>query len=209
MVRRIEELTGDFDKAATRWASTVRYAATTAERLPGGSSQAAIADVIADIAAMAREDRAQRCSIVVDVTACGAPFLHLLRSRSVRAAPVMAADAAGPRADKRMWHVPMREMLSMMLDLMAAKRVEVGDLEHAQTLVAQLEAYRTKTPPRDALADWRPVAHVDLACAMMLGLWWGERMLRSIVHQPPMPKLPIEIRPPTFDEAVKMLRRTN
>lgn len=208
LVRRIEELTGDFDKKATRWETDTRYAVTTAERVPGGSSQATVADAISDVAAMAREDRAKRVSIVADITACGAPFLKLLRERGVRAAPVMVGDASGARAANRQWQLPVREMLSLALGLMAEQRIEVAaDLEHAATLAGQLEAFRTRPPPRDALSDWRPAPHVDLASALMLALWWSERMLRSIVHQPPAPRLPVEIRPPTFDEAIKSLRR--
>ncbi len=37
----------------------------------------------------------------------------------------------------------------------------------------------------------------------MLGCWWGERMLRSIVQQPPPPRIPVESpRSLTFDAAL-------
>jgi hypothetical protein len=207
LVRRIETLTGEFDKAANRWASEVRYAVTTAERVAVSSSDTVVADTIADLAAVAREARAERCSIVVDISEPGATFLKTLRERNVRAAPVVISDSLHVRADGRVWHLPSRELIAVALKLLAEKRIEVADLEHAETLAQQLEAFRTKAPPRDALSDWRPAAQVDLAQALMVACWWSERMLRPIIRQPLPPRLPIEVKGVTFDQAVKMLRR--
>jgi hypothetical protein len=70
-----------------------------------------------------------------------------------------------------------------------------------------LEAFRTKAPPRDALSDWRPAPHVNLAQALMLGARRAERMLRSIVRQPPAQRLSIEPpRQPTFNELLRLAR---
>jgi hypothetical protein len=207
LARRIETLTGEFDKDAKRWASEVRYAVTTAERVTGGSSPTLLADTIADLAAVAHQAPAERCSVVVDITASGEPFIKLLRERKVRAAPVMVADAAKAQADGRVWRLPSRELIAVALRLLAEKRIEVADLDQAETLAQQLEAFRTKAPPKDALSNWRPSAHVDLAQALMVACWWSERMLRPIIHQPPSPRLPIEVKGVTFDEAIKEIER--
>jgi hypothetical protein len=98
----------------------------------------------------------------------------------------------------------MRELLAVTLGLLAEQRIELAELEHAATLASQLEAFRTKAPPKDALSDWRPAAHVDLAQALRLGAWWSERILRSIVKHPPAPRIPVEPpRQPTFAELLK------
>jgi hypothetical protein len=58
--------------------------------------------------------------------------------------------------------------------------------------------------PRDTLADWRRERYTDLAQA----LWWGERMLRSIVKQPPGPRVAISpVQGLTFNRALKLAGR--
>jgi hypothetical protein len=57
---------------------------------------------------------------------------------------------------------------------------------------------------RDSLADWHPTPQTDLAQALMIGFWWSSRMLRTIVEQPPRPRVKIEPpRPATFDQAIR------
>ncbi|MGE0853309.1 MAG: hypothetical protein AB7O44_27480 [Hyphomicrobiaceae bacterium] len=198
LLSRVETLTERHE--AGRWLTEVRYEVPALERLSGGSSHATIADTIADLAQLAREHGAERVSCLADITACGLPFVKLLRERKVRAAAIMVGDAHKVRPDARTWHIPMRELLTVTLGLLADQRLEVADLPHAGKLAEQLATFRTKPLPKDALSDWRPVPHTDLAQALMLAAWWAERMLRSIVKQPPAPRVAIEIRPPTFDE---------
>jgi len=158
-----------------RWASAVRYEVPELLRLSGGSSQATIADAIAELVGEAHAERADRVSTVVSISvASGLPFVQTLSrfavngKRAIRAAAVMVGDAVKPRADDRLWQVPARELLAITLGLLAESRIEVAELEHAATLGSQLEAFRTRPAPRDALADWRPAPHTDLTQAMML-----------------------------------------
>jgi hypothetical protein len=46
-----------------------------------------------------------------------------------------------------------------------------------------------RLPRGNALADWRPAVQADLVGALMVGAWWAERMLRTIVKQPPRPRV--------------------
>jgi hypothetical protein len=45
-----------------------------------------------------------------------------------------------------MWQVPARELLAIMLGLLAEQRLEVASLEHAATLGSQLERSGTGQP---------------------------------------------------------------
>lgn len=207
LVSRVETLTDEFDKRTGKWGTSVAYQVPAIERVPGGSTNDLIADAIADMNGLARDNRADRISIVADISACGAPFMRSFRSHKIQAAPVMVGDAGVARVSGRHWSIPMRELLSVTLGLLAAQKIEVADVEHAATLSNQLDAFRTKPMPRDALSDWRLVPDVDLAGALMTAVWWGERMLRTLVKQPPPKREPIVIRQPTFNEAMEANER--
>ena len=203
VVQRVEEVLGEFDPKTLLWRTDLRYEVPAIERLSGGSSQAAAADAIAGLVELGRDNKADRVKVVADISQVGMPFRRLLKEREVRAACVMISDAAKMRSDKRFWQVPQRELISVALELMADNKVEVADLPEAEALGQQLGAFSTKAPPRDALADWRPAPQTDLAQALMLGLWWSERMMRSIVDQPPPPRTVPKVRALTFDDALE------
>ena len=116
----------------------------------------------------------------------------MIQREGIQPAAVVVDDAVKPRADDRPWQVPARELLAITLGSLAESRIEVAELEHAATLGSQLEAFRTRSAPRDALADLQPAPHADVARELMLGCWWSERMLRSIVRQAPAPRIPVE-----------------
>jgi hypothetical protein len=116
---------------------------------------------------------------------------------------VVVGDAVKPRADDRIWHAPARELPVITMGLLAESWIDVAELEHAGALASQVESYHIRPAPRDALADWRPAPHTDLAQARMLAAGWGEKMLRSTIRQPPAPRIPVERpRPATFAEAL-------
>lgn len=203
-IQRVETLLDEYDDKVG-WKTDLRYEVPAIERLSGGSSQSAAADTIAELVELGKGNKADRVKVVVDISQVGLPFRQLLRDRGVRAAAVMISDASKTRPDKRFWQIPQRELISVSLGVLADGRVEVADLPQAQALNQQLAAFSTKPPPRDALADWRPVPQTDLAQALMLGLWWSERMQRSIVVQPRPPRTaPEQPRPITFDDALKI-----
>lgn len=209
LVRRVETVLDVYDAKAQRWRTETRYEVPAIERIPGGSSQAAVADAIQELVALGKENDADRLKVVVDLTTVGLPFRKLLKDRDIRAALVMMSDANKVRPDNRFWTVPQRELISIALGLFAERKIDVADLPEAAALDQQLTAFSTKPPPKDSLSDWRPAPQVDLAQALMIGLWWSERMLRSIVRQPPPPReAPKPPRGITFDEALKLSKTT-
>jgi hypothetical protein len=78
LLRRVEALIGEFHKVAMLWRTVVRYEASELLCLPGGSSQATIADISAELDGEAHAECADRVSTVVDITSCGAPFMRSL-----------------------------------------------------------------------------------------------------------------------------------
>jgi hypothetical protein len=92
--------------------------------------------------------------------------------------------------------------------VIADKRIRVaGDLPASEPLRNQMKEFRAKAPPKDALSDWRPATQADLASSLMSGLWWGERMLRSLVRQPPAPRLKVDpAQPPTFNQLLQLTK---
>jgi len=53
---------------------------------------------------------------------------------------------------------------------------EADSLEHAQTLVIELQQFQLKTVPMtpDALLEWRERPHDDLALAVAIAAWQAE-----------------------------------
>jgi hypothetical protein len=66
LLRRVEALIGEFHKVAMLWRTVVRYEASELLCLPGGSSQATIADISAELDGEAHAECADRVSTVVE-----------------------------------------------------------------------------------------------------------------------------------------------
>ena len=207
-MRRVETITDRYEQARRRWATAVRYEVFELIRLPGGSSHAAISAELAELVVEAQDERAARCSLVVDLTSAGRTFLATLRDRRLKHHALVATDGGRARADRKVWQAPGREMIGVALELLAERRIEVADHALAATLETQLGGYSTKAPPKDALADWRPTPSSELAQAAMAAMWWSERRLRPIIEQPPAPRTIPKVERLTFDQAVAWAERS-
>lgn len=90
---------------------------------------------------------------------------------------------------------------------MTSGRLKIAKaLPEAPALINELQNFKMKTTPagNDTYEAWRESDHDDLVLASAIACWCGERKLGSILKLPPMPRAPIQTRPPTLDELIAL-----
>lgn len=116
--------------------------------------------------------------VVVDATGVGRPVVDLFWRAGVRAAALTitgGSEATHP-ADLQ-WHVPKRELISVMQVLMQGGRLRVAtDVPESAGLRKELAGFRRKISPRlvEIFGNWRNGEHDDLVLAVGLACWAGE-----------------------------------
>lgn len=196
VLQRIEELTGVFDRKRLRWTTNLRYMVPEIARPAGGSR---LADIVGQVAELYQQAAgAARRTLLVDITVPGRPVVDLMLERGLRPAPIVVADSGQKaRPAHGALSIPKNLLVSNLAILMGDLKIRVAK-EHplATTLARELADFRLR-PAGDASGT------SELVNAVSIAAWWSENRMRSIVHQPPAPRVPVEIRPPTFDEAVR------
>ena len=196
---RIEALTGKAEKG--RWTTQVRYDLRHLERPPLGTSYPAIIDRLKKL--IARLSAHRRLKLVVNQTGYGRPVIDLMRREKLIITLIAITVAGVAHLNNGAYHVPKFELVSNLQILLQSRRLAIDSaLPEAKTLVEQLQNFEEKTTAAgdDAYDAWRKGDHDDLLLASAIACWYGEKKLGSILHLPPMPRPPIEMRPPTMDE---------
>ena len=204
ILERFEELTGKAEKG--RWTTRVRYEMPHLERPPLGTSYPAIIDRLKDL--IARLPGHERLRTLVDRTGCGRPVVDLMRREKLQIAPVtITAGGTASGGSYYGFNVPKRELVSNLAILFQAGRLKIArGLPEAPAMIEELQNFRIKftTAGNDTYEAWRESDHDDLVLAAAMAGWFGEKKLGSILKLPPMPRPPIEKRPPTFDELLEL-----
>jgi len=169
--------------------STARYDVRHLERMPLGSSYP---DVVKQVSerVYALRDLDASLTLVVDQTGVGRPVVDLLRDAALpcRLVPIMitGGQAVTQTEEQVGWvkqigfHVPKRDLVSVLAVLLQSERMRVAqDLPAAQLLVQELLNFRVKISltGRDSYGageEWRDGAHCDLVLAVALAGLYGE-----------------------------------
>ena len=139
--------------------------------------------------------------LLVDVTTCGRAALPPLRERGLKPIPIVVTDSVGAKANHRSFDVGRGELRSAVL-----VALEQGRLAFNQRELAEQLARATGSRPRKP-GDFEQEPRFELANALALAVWWSEFKMAPKIEQPRLPQLPIEVRAPTFNEALAMARR--
>ena len=192
VVRRNEWLEGDFDAKRMRWPTEVNYDVVHIVRWPRGQDFASIIEAIGGL----MQEIPGKPALLVDITATGRPPVELMIARGLKPYAIQIAESGQIHPAKRTLVLPRTTLVTMLALTMGQDRIAIArGLPEADTLSRQLQSYRVKPEPDD---------QTDLAIACALAVWWASSKVRSQVHQPPPPRVPIVHRWPTFDEALKM-----
>jgi hypothetical protein len=161
------------------------YAVRHLERFPLGTSYPAIC---AHMVELFEQPPLAGTRLVVDQTGVGRAVVDMIcRARpqaticpiTITAGHEVVPDGAG-------WHVPKKELVSVLQVLLQSHRLQVARrLRMAPVLVKELEAFRVKITAGalETFASWRERDHDDLVLAVALAAWVGEHAMQELwVH---------------------------
>lgn len=165
-------------KASKRWfESDARYAVRHLERFPPGT---AYGKVIEAVKAVFAGPPMRGGTLVVDQTAVGRAVFELVRDAKTGASAHGLTVTAGHTAvpdERGGWLVPKKDLAGVLQVFLQDRRLKVAPtLEHAQTLVTELQHFQLKAVPLDPSAlEWRERPHDDLVLAVGIAVWPAER----------------------------------
>jgi len=160
----------------------VRYAVRHLVRWPLGTPYTAVVKSVREIFAV--EPLAGQ-TLAVDATGVGQPVVEMFRSAMIDAHLRPVVITAGNRAtvdEAGCWHVPKKELVSVLQLLLQWRRISVAkSLPHAAVLVRELEAFRVKVTAagNETFEAWRERDHDDLVLAVAMAAWIAEHGQRE------------------------------
>src|SRR4051812_2842860 len=121
------------------------YAVRHLERLPLGTPYTAVA---AHVATLFARGPLAGTALAIDHTGVGRPVFDMLKKSNIRARLCAITITAGHEAHDDGaggWHVPKRQLVSVLQVLLQGRRVRVSpSLPHADTLVKELTTFQVK-----------------------------------------------------------------
>jgi hypothetical protein len=157
------------------------FAVRHLERFPLGTSYPAICDRVIDLF-----DEPPLCNgtLAVDETGVGRAVTDMIRRARpqaiIRPITIIAGHAVVP--DDAGWHVPKKELVSVLQVLLQSRRLQVArGLPMAPVLVRELETFRVEisASANEPFASWRERDHDDLVLAVAMPAWVGDRGLKQ------------------------------
>jgi hypothetical protein len=157
------------------------FAVRHLERFPLGTSYPTICDYVADLF---DEAPLSNGTLAVDQTGVGRAVVDLIRRARpqaiIRPIAITAGHAVVP--DEAGWHIPKKELVSVMQVLLQSRRLQVARmLPMAPMLIRELETFRVKITANanETFESWRERDHDDLVLAVAMAAWVGDRGLKE------------------------------
>ena len=155
------------------------------ERFPLGTSYT---DVVARTIAIL--GRLPNTTLVIDMTGVGRPVYDLFTDRGIAVAGVTITGGSAVGGAAPLWTVPKKDLVGVLAVALQNHRLKIAPgLRHAQTLVAELLAFRVKisTAGRDTYEAWREGDHDDLVLALAVAAWaadfsYGHPYVEAVVN---------------------------
>ena len=158
------------------------YALRHLERFPLGTSYPSICARIVELFAA---PPLAGGTLVVDQTGVGravVDMIHRARPRA-RIRPITITAGHDVVPDGAGWHVPKKELVSVLQVLLQSKRLQVARaLPMAAVLVKELECFRVKitASANETFEAWRERDHDDLVLAAAMAAWVGEHGVQEL-----------------------------
>ena len=166
------------------WVST--YAVRHLHRWPLKTKYPSI---VADVADMLKDKRLLDPILVVDGTGVGTAVCDLLDDAGL-GIPVRRVVITGglkvSHDEDGSYHVPKKELVSVLQTLLQTKRLTIARLPERETLVRELLEFKVKISAalNEIYGSWRERAHDDLVLAVALACWTAESMPRNSDAEP-------------------------
>src|SRR5262249_17008400 len=152
------------------------------ERFELGTPYPAIADRIVELFA---EPPLAGATLVVDQTGVGRAVVDMIRQARPKATlrPITITAGHDVVADGAGWHVPKKELVSVLQVLLQSRRLQVARrLPMAGVLTKELETFRVKitASAHETFEAWREREHDDLVLSVALAAWVGEHGVKQL-----------------------------
>jgi hypothetical protein len=118
--------------------------------------------------------------LAVDQTGVGLAVVDFLRRAQLPAQlkPILITAGHGVTFEDGSWHVPKKELVSVLQVLLQGGRLKVANsLPEAGTLVEELNRFSVKITAagNETFESWRERDHDDLVLAVAMAAWIGEQ----------------------------------
>jgi len=163
-------------------AEKLDYALRHLRRFPLGTPYPAI---VSAMTAIRKNSSLRDAPLVVDQTGVGravVDMIHRARPRA-RIRPITITAVHDVVPDGAGWHVPKKELVSVLQVLLQSKRLQVARaLPMATVLVKELECFRVKitASANETFEAWRERDHDDLVLAAAMAAWVGEHGVQEL-----------------------------
>ena len=171
--------TGVWDPVMAGWPKVVALELRYLERMALGTPYP---EVVERVAQVTRSGALRGCChLAVDGTGVGRPVVDLLKRARPDCVLLPAIITGGDREtnDGGYYRIPKRDLIVQLQVLVqcGALRIAAG-LEHATTLVAEMQAMRVKVTPagHEQYGAWREGTHDDLVFAVALACWAAKKV---------------------------------
>jgi hypothetical protein len=152
------------------------YALRHLRRFPLGTPYT---EIVPAVARLVSTEPLRDSPLIVDQTGVGRAVVEMLSQAAGWVVPVtITAGHAVRQAEGRSWHVPKKELVTSLQVLMQSHRILIArSLPDAATLVRELQNFQVKitAAANETFGVRRDGQHDDLALAVALASWWGER----------------------------------
>lgn len=159
-----------------------RYELNYLERVPLGTTYAAIVDYVTRLADSPELRAEDAVELVTDATGCGRPVVEMLRAKdrdgeAFHLVPCTITGGSGLSCSSEGYYgVPKRDLVSTLQVLYQDRKMLVAKaLDQGQIFVEELLNFKVKinsVTGNDSFEAWRARDHDDMVLAVALAAWW-------------------------------------
>ena len=176
VVERVRRM-GEVDRVTYQRAEEISYQVRWVERVPLGTSYAAVVDRIRDV--VTAPALATRCQLALDATGLGGPTRDFIRKERLgcKLYPVVITSGEKEKGDGVDWKVPKRDLVQGLQVMFEQGTVRIAaGMGEAQALLDELTAMRVQVGDsgRELFAGGGG-AHDDLVMALGLACWGARK----------------------------------
>jgi hypothetical protein len=135
--------------------------------------------VVADVVELVKRPPLVNPTLMVDQTGVGAAVVDMFRQGrpSATLVPVIITAGHATTFEQGAWHVPKKELVSVLQALLQTGRLKIAAIPERELLVKELLGFQVKitAAANETFAAWRERDHDDLVLAAALACWRGER----------------------------------
>jgi hypothetical protein len=144
--------------------------------------------IVAEVSKMVQNPPLDKPILAVDQTGVGAAVIDQFKQAKIKATltPILITSGHKVTQDGRVWHVPKKELVSVVQVVLQARRLQFAAVPERERLVKEILAFRVKITMagNETFEAWRERDHDDMVLAVAMAVWIGERARRKFMIYP-------------------------